>query len=238
MAIVEWFIYFIIYSFIGYVSEVIFVSFLNKKVVNRGFLCGPLCPIYGLGAFAMVTLLRRYVHDIPALFIFGALIASTLEYLISFALEKIFHNRWWDYSEDKFNLNGRICLLNTVLFGIGSVLLLEFIHPTISRYVLRLEQTTLITIFIICLALLLLDTIYSCIIAYNYKSRLIIVEELKKEKINKLPQIFKANLNKRVKGLKLYPKRLTKAFPNLVKKYNEEFSLMEKDKKRKSKSKK
>ena len=101
MDFIKLFIFFIVYSFIGYIAEVIFVSLSQRKLVNRGFLCGPICPIYGLGAIAMIVLLRRYVHDYVALFVFGALIASTLEYFISFALEKIFHNKWWDYSNKK-----------------------------------------------------------------------------------------------------------------------------------------
>ena len=237
MTFIELFIYFILYSFVGYIAEVIFVSFYFKKVVNRGFLCGPICPIYGLGAIGMIFFLRRYTHDIFALFVFGALIASILEYFIGFALEKLFHNKWWDYSENKFNLNGRICLLNTILFGIGSVLLLEFIHPFVSKYVLRLTNTTLIVLFIISATLLILDTIYSSIIAYNYRSRLIIVEELKKEKINKLPKMLRANIRKRVRNLKLFPKRLIMAFPKLSEKYQDEFEYMEDIKQRNKKNK-
>ena len=238
MTFIEWFIYFIIYSIVGYVAEVIFVSIQSKKIVNRGFLCGPILPIYGLGAIAMILLLRRYTHDYIALFVFGALIASILEYFIGFALEKIFHNKWWDYSDCKYNLNGRICLSNTILFGLGSVALLEIMHPFFSKYVLRLGSKSLIIIFIVLSALLVLDTIYSCIVAYNLRSRLIIVEELKKEKISKLPNILQARISKRVKGLKLYPGRLVKAFPYIAHKYKKEFAIMGKLRKNKNKSKK
>lgn len=238
MIFIEWFVYFMIYSFIGYIAEVIFVSILNKKIVNRGFLCGPVCPIYGYGAISMILLLKRYTHDYVALFVFGSLIASVLEYIISYALEKIFHNRWWDYSDSKFNLNGRICLTNTVLFGLGSVALLEFIHPLISKYVLRLNKTVLLIVFISLAILLIADTIYSCIVAYNLRSRLIIVEELKNEKISKIPNLFQAKIKKRVGNLKLYPQRLVKAFPYISKRYKDEFDFMGKIRTKKNKSKK
>ncbi len=233
MTFIEWFIYFIIYSFIGYIVEVAFVSFLQKKIVNRGFLCGPLLPIYGLGAIAMILFLKRYIHDYIALFVFGALIASVLEYFIGFALEKIFHNKWWDYSQDKFNLNGRICLLNSVLFGLSSVALIEFIHPFVSKYVLRLSPKALLICFIVFAVLLILDTIYSCVVAYNLRSRLIIVEELKQEKLSKLPNILQTKIKNRVKNFKLYPTRLIRAFPNIASKYKREFNIMNKIRNRK-----
>ena len=235
MTFIQFFIFFIIYSFVGYIVEVFFVSFLQKKIVNRGFLCGPIIPIYGLGAITMIFLLKRYMHDYIALFIFGALIASTLEYFVGYALEKIFHNKWWDYSEDKFNLNGRVCMLNAILFGLGSVALIEYIHPIVSKYVLRLNSGISIILFIVLAVILTLDTIYSCIVAYNLRSRLIIVEELKKDKLSKLPNIFKTNIKKKVKSFKLYPSRLIKAFPNIVSKYKEEFNIMGKVRKNKSK---
>ena len=238
MTFIECFIYFVIYSFIGYLAEVIYVSFEQKKLVNRGFLCGPICPIYGLGALLMIVLLKRYIHDYLALFVFGALIATTLEYYISYILEKIFHNKWWDYNNKSFNINGRVCLTNSILFGIASVSLSEFIHPFVSRYLLRLSSQTLLILFIFLAILLLLDTIYSCIIAYNLRSRLIIVEELKNDKISKIPKILQTNIKKRVKNLKLYPERLVKAFPHIASKYKKEFDIMGRLKQKKNESKK
>lgn len=234
MAFIELFIYFMIYSFVGYIVEVIFMSILNKKIINRGFLFGPLCPIYGMGAIGMIVLLKRYVHDYAALFIFGALIASVLEYIVSYVLEKVFHNKWWDYSQNKFNINGRVCLLNAFLFGLCSVGLVEFIHPFVSKFVLRIPKVWLIVIFIILLILLLADTIFSCIIAYNLRHRLIIVEELKNEKLSMLPNLFEDKLKQKVDKLKIYPNRLLKAFPDVLANYKDEFDIMKNWKKSKS----
>ena len=111
------FVVFVIYSILGYVCEMIFCAIVDKKVVNRGFLCGPILPIYGVGAVFMLLALSRYKSDPLVVFVFGAIICSALEYFTSFVLEKIFHNMWWDYYDYKFNINGRICLLNSILFG-------------------------------------------------------------------------------------------------------------------------
>lgn len=226
MALIKIFIYFMIYSFIGYVVEVIFMSILNKKVVNRGFLCGPICPIYGAGAIGMILLLKKYTHDYAALFVFGALIASVLEYVVSYVLEKVFHNKWWDYSQNRFNINGRVCLLNAFLFGLCSVGLVKFIHPIVSKLVLNIPNLWLIIIFIILFVLLIADTIFSCIIAYNLRSRLIIVEELKNEKLSMLPNLFEDKLKQKVDKLKMFPNRLLKAFPDVLSDYKDEFAIM------------
>ncbi|MBQ4583821.1 MAG: putative ABC transporter permease [Bacilli bacterium] len=235
MVLIEWFIYFIIYSFIGYIVEVMFMSILNKKIINRGFLCGPICPIYGMGAVGMLLFLKRYRHDYVALFIFGALIASVLEYVVSYTLEKVFHNKWWDYSNNKFNINGRVCLLNAFLFGLCSVGLIEFIHPFISKFVLIIPKNLLVIIFIILIVVLIADTIFSCIVAYNLRSRLIIVEELKNEKLSMLPNLFEDKLKQKVDNLKMYPNRLLKAFPDVLTNYKDEFDIMKKHKSKKLK---
>ena len=90
------FIQFIIYSVIGYISEVIYCSFLQKKLVNRGFLFGPLCPIYGFGAVLTIYTLKEYLDDPIIVFVMGMLITSILEYFTSYIFEKIFNNKWWD----------------------------------------------------------------------------------------------------------------------------------------------
>ena len=116
LRIMEIFLYFIIASFLGYTMEVVKCSINTKKLVNRGFLFGPICPIYGVGFVLITWLLSKYQNDIIILFLMGALITSAVEYYTSYVLELIFHNRWWDYSYRKDNINGRICLKNSILF--------------------------------------------------------------------------------------------------------------------------
>ena len=112
--------------------EVVNVSLLEDKLVfSRGYLIGPYLPIFGFGAIFLIGFLERYQDDVFALFCFSLMICCLLEYFTSLLMEKIFHLRWWDYSNQKFNINGRICLKNGFYFGLGGVLLMKYIHPWI-----------------------------------------------------------------------------------------------------------
>ncbi len=128
------FLLFVIYSFLGWVMEVLVVMPREKKFVNRGFLIGPWCPIYGTGTVLMILFLDKYKQDIPALFIMATVICSILEYLTSYVMEKVFKARWWDYSERKFQINGRVCLEGALVFGLFSMLLVMYIHPAIESF--------------------------------------------------------------------------------------------------------
>lgn len=109
--------YFIIYSFLGWVMESIFRTFCEKKIINTGFLKGPFCPIYGIGAIIMITLLSG-LKDAPVLlFLISFIVLTIWEYLVGVLLEKLFKTKYWDYSDHKFNYKGRICHLQTLLHG-------------------------------------------------------------------------------------------------------------------------
>ena len=97
---------------VGYIFETTMCAIIDRKWTNRGFLCGPIIPIYGVGSIILVFLLNDFKNNIFLLVLFGIVITSTIEYLTGFALEKIFHNKWWDYSGEKYNLNGYVCLKN------------------------------------------------------------------------------------------------------------------------------
>ncbi len=127
---------FFIYSFLGWILEEIYAFYIHKKFINRGFLIGPLCPLYGIGCLSLTFILHRFSNNIFLLFILSMLICSIIEYLISYLLEKLFSLRWWDYSNMKFNINGRICLETTILFGIIGILVVKIINPflIISSY--------------------------------------------------------------------------------------------------------
>lgn len=129
----EWmFLWFLCYSFAGWVYESALVSAQERRWVNRGFLNGPLCPIYGVGAVLASVLLTPLKAHPLLIFAISALGASALEYATSWAMERLFHARWWDYSNFRFNLNGRICLLGAVVFGIAGVLIVEIVHPWVA----------------------------------------------------------------------------------------------------------
>ena len=108
------------------------MSYQCKKLVNRGFLFGPFCPIYGFGVLLLIVSLSP-ISSSPLLFFIGAIaITSSLEYLTGFILEKIFKTNWWDYSNEKYNLDGKICLKFSIYWGFLSLVLFYFIHPTIN----------------------------------------------------------------------------------------------------------
>lgn len=135
------FLVFIAFSFIGWVSEVFYVGvFHEHKFVNRGFLKGPLCPVYGCGGLA-VLLFPPVIRDSYALLFLCTMIASTLiEYVAAWYLETTFHMKWWDYSHYKFNIKGRVCLLNALLFGMMGVIVVRFILPFIEYFILSLNN--------------------------------------------------------------------------------------------------
>ena len=232
-------------SFIGYLLEVFWCYLGSKKFVNRGFLCGPVIPIYGLGAVLILFCLLRYYEDPVVVFVFGVIITSALEYFTSKKKKKIFHNKWWDYSDRKYNINGRICLQNSFAFGILSLLIIYVVTPGFYLLFSLLPFKVWTILSIVFTILFILDVIYSVIIAYNLRNRIIIVEELKNEKIAMIPIIFEKRLKESIAGFKAFPNRLLKAFPNLdnnvfemMKKYREEAKRKSKELKRKQKAKK
>ncbi|MDO4987156.1 MAG: putative ABC transporter permease [Candidatus Saccharibacteria bacterium] len=174
-------LYFTIYAVFGYLAEVITCSVSQKRVVNRGFLFGPVVPIYGFGA--LIILFAASLFDNPVIideplsfssdlsvilpdfartFLLSLIACSVLEYFTSLALEKIFKVRWWDYSvKEKIHLNGRICLKNSLLFGLGGVVIVHWLHPLVARAVHWLSPTARLILAIVFLTLFLLDTFVS-----------------------------------------------------------------------------
>ena len=154
-------LYFIIYSFLGWCCETVYCSILQKKFVNRGFLYGPLCPIYGCGALLVLYLLRDVRASILPLFLSGMVVTTILEYLTSVLLEKLFHMKWWDYSAMPFNINGRVCLLNSCEFGALSVFVIMVLHPAVTRLVGRIPGPVQLLLAGLLSAAILTDTIYT-----------------------------------------------------------------------------
>ena len=202
------FLLFIIYSFIGWIVDVCDVLVVDKKLVNRGFLIGPICPIYGVGVLLMIRLLTRFIDTPLALFILAIAIFMTLEYFTSYIMEKLFNAGWWDYSNYKYNLNGRICLETTIPFGIGGMIVMYIVNPFITSLLDKVGSNTIITIGIILLVIFVIDLIVSFSV------------------ITKIKNVFSSKykddteeVNNRVKQylIKLSPltKRLMESFPNL-----------------------
>ena len=173
--ICKFFLYFIIYSFLGWLMEVICKYFEFKRFINRGFLIGPICPIYGYGVLAIILLIGKDINDPLAVFLKAILICSLLEYATSYFMEKIFKARWWDYSQRKFNINGRICLETMIPFGLLGCTVIYLIHPNIVKIIDLLPSTIIFILSIILFIIYLIDNIVS----FNVMNK--IKEEIKKQ---------------------------------------------------------
>jgi uncharacterized membrane protein len=184
---------------------------MNKKLVNRGFLIGPYCPIYGFGAIAMILYLSGYRDNILTVFLLGSIICSIIEYITSYLMEKLFKARWWDYSKNSFNLNGRICLKNTILFGVLGVLLVYIINPFISNLIEIIPSIIVLIITIICLLLFTADTIVSC----NVTKRLRDSFQYAYERKDNTKEIKESVFKFLKENNKLFQQRILKSFPTI-----------------------
>lgn len=148
------------FSFLGWIIEVIICSVAKRSLVNRGFLIGPYCPIYGCGSLIML-LLSPYKDNILVCFTLSLLFCSTLEYLTSYLMEKMFKVHWWDYKKDAFNINGRVCLRNAIAFGALGVIFTRILNPWYFNLVSGFSYQLLLIISIIVLIITLIDIIIS-----------------------------------------------------------------------------
>ena len=152
---------FTIYSFIGWLSESIYCSILEKRLINRGFLNGPVCPVYGFGALLVLFVLTGLRDHLLLLFLTAVVLTSALEYVTALALEKTFHAKYWDYSGQPFNIRGRVCLKNSLMFGGMSVLAVTVIHPTLIALIVRLLPAVQAVLATLLLCAYALDTALS-----------------------------------------------------------------------------
>ena len=204
--------YFIIYSFLGWVLESIFRSFCEKKIINTGFLMGPICPIYGCGAIIMILFLKNFSNSKILLFIMSIIFLSLWEYIVGVILEKLFKTKYWDYSDHKFNYKGRICLTNSIAWGFLGVLFIDFIHPCIVKLLKNVDILYLKIIVPILLILILTDAIISIVKTKNIKGTLEKVEKLNEQIKEKLAEIKNQNQEKNTtsENLQLLIERINK----------------------------
>ena len=158
----RWMLTFTLYSVFGYIVEVTLSSLRQKRFVGRGFLFGPVVPIYGFGAILVSLLVTPFSDSFILTFLLSMLICSALEYLTSLVMEKMFGIRWWDYTKtDKYNLNGRICLRNSLAFGVSGCIIIYYIQDFASATLDSLTPTLRIVLATIALILFFIDTILS-----------------------------------------------------------------------------
>lgn len=236
--------YFIIYAFFGWCTEVAYAALCEGKFVNRGFLNGPVCPIYGFGVVAVITLMSPLANNLFILFAGSVILTSLMEYVTGFLLEKVFHEKWWDYSDIPFNIQGYICPKFSLLWGLACVFVVKLVHPTIVIGVKIIPNLAKVIILSVVFTALIVDCILTITSVLKIRKHIRVVYEteqlLKKisdtmgEKISddvlnvkqKSPEIEEtlAELRQRYDELVKNSKdrRLLKAFHNLEKLKNNE----------------
>lgn len=184
---IHYYIYvFTVYSFIGWSLESPFHSFYEKKFVNRGFLYGPFCPIYGVGCMLLIKFLSPLKHNLIILFVTSVVVASTLEYFSGIAMEKLFDSKWWDYSDNKFNFQGRICLQYSLFWGLGSVFVIKVLHPFVKKMLNMIPLQYSIYICLIIIIYFIIDSIFTLISVIQLKNYLEQLSQLSSEIREKL----------------------------------------------------
>lgn len=177
-----------VYSLLGWCGEMIYCSIGQRKLCEkRGFLNGPICPIYGHGALIVLLCLDGGCKNPILTFLLGAILTSIVEYITSYVMEKLFHMRWWDYSRYKFHINGRVCLLNSTLFGLASVFLCHIANPPIAAWLTNLFASGVgIPLAIVLSVIYLTDIILSVRSAIQISSHLAKLHAIQAELAEKL----------------------------------------------------
>ncbi len=170
--------FFLIYSFFGWCLEVVYQAIEHGKFINRGFLNGPYCPIYGFGVIIVTGALDPIKSNAVLLFFGSVILTSILEFITGFVLEKIFHMHWWDYSEEKFNLSGYICLKFSLLWGVACLVVVRIIHPTVTVFVDKFPSTAGIIIISVYMIGVASDMIVTVLAIIHFKRRIILLENI------------------------------------------------------------
>ncbi len=170
--------FFFIYAFIGWCTEVVYAAVESGEFVNRGFLNGPLCPIYGAGIIFVVYLLHPVQNNILYMFIGSVLITSGIELVGGFALEKIFHHRWWDYSDMPFNIGGYICPQFALVWGLACLLIVDRIHPLTISIVGLIPMAASQIILVVLGTLFIVDLMATVNFIFKLNKNLEIIDEI------------------------------------------------------------
>ena len=151
------FLYFVIYAFLGWILETVYCSVRERRFVARGFLYGPVCPIYGVGVLMMLCWFAPFTGQPLLFYVIATVCMSAWEYLVAWILETTTHIKYWDYSDRKFNLHGRICLSISLTWGVLAYLVIFWIHPVVAGLVERLSVFTIYVADVVLLVLLVAD---------------------------------------------------------------------------------
>lgn len=174
-------LYFFVYGFLGWCTEVGFAAFKTHHFVNRGFLNGPICPIYGVGVTAVITVLTPYKSDIIVLYILSVVLVTVLEGVTGWAMDKIFHNKWWDYSDMPLNIDGYVCLLFSIVWGFACLFIIYFIQPLVHDLLAFIPTIVGIILIIILGITLIADLYVTASTIFKFNRRLAAMEKIAAE---------------------------------------------------------
>lgn len=169
---------FIIYAFIGWCTEVSYAALDTGKFVNRGFLNGPYCPIYGCGVVIVVAILTPLKENLLILFAGSFLLTSVLEYITGYILEKVFHNKWWDYSDKPFNIKGYVCLKFSIYWGLACTFIMDIIHPIIYAAIRFIPFVLGVVLLSIIMCVFAADCIITVTTILKFNKRLKVMDEM------------------------------------------------------------
>ena len=183
----------LIYGFLGWCSEVVFAAVNSGKFVNRGFLNGPICPIYGFGVLIISLCLTPFVDNFFLLFLFSMVLTSALEFLTGWVLEKLFNTKWWDYTDVPFNIKGYICLKFSIIWGLACVFIMKIVHPVITGMVEKFPLTLGIILLVLLLCIFAADFGITLAAVLKFPKHMKAADELE-EKLNAISEGLGKNL--------------------------------------------
>ena len=208
----KYFILFMMYSCAGWIMESICVALYTKKLTNRGFLIGPYCPIYGFGALLIILFLNKFSFNPLVLFIVTTIVCGILEYFTSWAMEKIFKARWWDYSNKKIQLNGRICLSNLIAFGAMGLLVTYYLNPIFETWISNLNYEYMQGLALILWTIFLIDLVLSTLVVYGFRK---VTEKINEERTADNTEQITKMVRERLSKKSALHRRFLDAYPKL-----------------------
>lgn len=216
-------VYFFLYGFIGWCCEVVYAAVKHGKFVNRGFLNGPICPIYGVGVILVLVALTPININFFVLFLSAAVLTSVLEFLTGFILEKFFHKTWWDYRAEPFNIMGYVCLKMSIVWGLACVIIIDVVHPSVASLLSKIPTVCGYVFLSIAAVLLVTDFVLTILQLLKLNQRYKLIDKLNKgmsvgsDKLAETLYKTTTGIEEKIAELrrKIENSRLVKAFPRL-----------------------
>lgn len=169
---------FIIYAFIGWCVEVIYATVYTGKFVNRGFLNGPYCPVYGIGMIIVIILLAPFKINLPVFFIGSVILTTLLELITGYVLERIFNQKWWDYSNKPFNLKGYVCLGQSLVWGVGSIFVIYVLQPFVGNFISMMSGNIGVVALVFVLVVFMSDMVITITALFKVKKYSRVLDEV------------------------------------------------------------